>query len=129
MNWNWSDAWLLMSIISTDKKGTDLRGIISTGDYINHSIFSFEEVKSGLEKLLFIKYVRIEQNRFFTTPTFNRDYKKLKTPSKAMLKAVDQLYELLKTKEIDKNELKPIGEDIFSESALKTAYNEYMKIF
>ena len=129
MNWNWSDAWLLMSIISVDKKGTDLRGIISTGDYINHSIFSFDEVKSGLEKLISIDYVHIEKDRYFTTKTFKRDYKKLKTPPKAILKAVDQLYELLKTKEIDKNELKPIGEDLLSESTLKTAYNQYMKTF
>ena len=128
-NWNWSDAWLLMSIISVDKKGTDLRGIISTGDYINHSIFNFEEIKAGLEKLISIDYVRIEQSRYLTTKTFAHDYKKLKTHPQGMLKAVDQLHELLKTKEIDDNKLKPLSEDIISESILKTAYNEYMKSF
>ena len=127
MTWNWSDAWLLMSIISTDKSGTDLRGIISSGDYINHSIFNLDELKNGLEKLISIDYVRIEESRYFTTKTFNRDYKKLKTYPKAMLKAVDQLHELLKTKSIDESKLKPLSEDIISESILKNAYNEYMK--
>ncbi len=129
MNWNWSDAWLLMSIHSDDKKGTDLRGIISTGDYINHSIFNLDELKNGLEKLIAIDYVHIDDNRYFTTKTFARDYKKLKTYPKAMLKAVDQLHELLKTKTIEDSKLKPLGDNIISESILKKTYEEYMKGF
>ena len=128
-NWNWSDAWLLMSIQSVDKKGTDLRGIISTGDYINHSIFNLDELKNGFEKLIAIDYVRIDDNRYFTTKTFTRDYKKLKTYPKAMLKAVDQLHKLLQTKEIDESKLEPLSDDIISESILKNAYEEYMKGF
>jgi len=128
MNWNWSDAWLLMSIISTDKKGTDLRGIISTGDYINHSIFSLDELKTGLEKLVSIDYVKIERERFFTTTRFNREYEKLKAP-KSILKAVDQLHELLKTKLIDEGNVKPIGNDVINESIYKSACEEYSKAF
>ncbi len=128
MNWTWSDALLLLSIISKDKNGTDLRGVISTGDYVNHAIFSFDELKSGLEKLIAINYVFIEQNRFFTTPKFNREYKKLKVP-KAMLKAVDQLYEVLKVKPIDETKLNSISAEIISEQIIKNAINEYVKGF
>jgi hypothetical protein len=128
MNWNWSDAWLLMSIISTDKKGTDLRGIIAMGDYINHSVFSFDELETGLEKLISIDYVRIEQNRFLTTSAFKRDYKKLKAP-KSLLKAVDQLHELLKSKLINERALRPMAKEILSESIFKSAYEEYKKTF
>ncbi len=71
MNWNWSDAWLLMSIRLVDKSEADLKGIISVGDYINHSIFTLDEIKNGLEKLISIDYVSMVQNRFFTSKTFN----------------------------------------------------------
>src|SRR5882724_750992 len=114
MTWNWSDAWLLISIITKDKKGSTLGSIIGVGDYINHSIFSFDELKSGLEKLVSIGYVVIKKDRFLTTSKFERDYKTLKTIPKGMLKQVDQLHELLKTNTIDESMLIVLGDDIIN---------------
>jgi len=129
MPWNWSDAWLLMSIVTKDKKGTTLRDIISVGDYINHSIFSFDELKGGLEKLISIDYVVIKKDRFLTTKKFERDYKTLKIIPKGMLKQVDQLHELLKTKTIDERKLMALGDDVISEDKLDSAYKVYMSNF
>ena len=116
-----------MSIRLVDKSEADLKGIISVGDYINHSIFTLDEIKNGLEKLISIDYVSMVQNRFFTSKTFNWDYKKLKTHPKVMLKEVDQLYDLLKIKTFDEVRLKSLRADIINWKLLKSAYEEYVK--
>lgn len=46
----WSDAWLLLSLIygRVPLRREDIRAI---GDYINHAIFTEEELKDGLRRL------------------------------------------------------------------------------
>jgi hypothetical protein len=48
----WSDVWLLQAIVLCGRSGAgSLQDIVATGDYINHSIFTYEEVSSGLFRL------------------------------------------------------------------------------
>jgi hypothetical protein len=47
----WSDAWLLLSLIY-GREPLDRQRIRDIGDYINHAIFTDEEVRGGLRRLL-----------------------------------------------------------------------------
>lgn len=49
----WSDIWLLLAILlgGGQQQGASLQDIVSTGDGINHSIFTYEELASGLYRL------------------------------------------------------------------------------
>lgn len=50
---NGTDEWLFKSIRdAAGRKGASLVDIVSVGDYLNHSIFSLAELRSGLARLL-----------------------------------------------------------------------------
>lgn len=53
-----SDAWVLLSIIlSGTQNGARLENIIAAGDFINHAIFTFEEMEGALARLSIGKYI------------------------------------------------------------------------
>jgi hypothetical protein len=48
-----ADDWVLLSVVHAGRGGpADLRWIIACGDWINHAIFNYEEVRGGLSRLL-----------------------------------------------------------------------------
>lgn len=74
-----SDMWLLLSI-GFSKKGSALAAIIKTGDYLNHAIFTLDELNYGMSKLIFNGYVKKQKEHFLTTPkakSFYKTYKKI----------------------------------------------------
>lgn len=74
-----SDLCLLLSI-GFNKKGSSLDSIIRNGDYLNHSIFTLDELNYGLSKLIYNGYVKKVDNTYFTTnkaKSFFKTYKKL----------------------------------------------------
>ena len=63
---NWSDAWLLLSIIYANHQGdVTLDKIIAAGDAINHAIFTPEELESGLARLTESGFIEGNGGRFF----------------------------------------------------------------
>lgn len=46
----WSDAWLLLSVIYSGEPA-DRKRLRSIGDFINHAIFTDEELEGGLARL------------------------------------------------------------------------------
>ena len=46
----WSDAWLLLSLIYS-REPADRERLRSIGDFINHAIFTDEELEGGLRRL------------------------------------------------------------------------------
>ena len=60
------DCWLLFSI-GFNKRGSTLKGIISSGDSYNHSAFSLDELNYGMSKLVGNGYVVTSNKRFMTT--------------------------------------------------------------
>jgi hypothetical protein len=74
-----SDLCLLLSI-GFHKNGSALDSILRNGDYLNHSIFTLDELNHGLSKLIFNGYVRKAGNPYLTTnkaKSFYQKYKKL----------------------------------------------------
>jgi hypothetical protein len=52
----WSDAWLLLSLIYSGEPA-DRERVRSIGDFINHAIFTDEELDGGLARLQCAGYV------------------------------------------------------------------------
>jgi hypothetical protein len=50
-----ADDWVLLAVIHG---GPGLRGILAAGDWINHAIFNYEELRGGLGRLLRAGLVR-----------------------------------------------------------------------
>jgi hypothetical protein len=74
----WSDAWLLQAIaLATEKTPASLKDVIATGDAINHAIFTYTELQTGLAKLLTAGYIEHEHDRFSLSPTFMEEYVRL----------------------------------------------------
>lgn len=123
--WNYNDALLLQSIlISTGDKniGADLKGILNVGDFINRTVFTSEEIRIGLENLISIEYLTVDNNKIYLTDNFFIDYKSITPKGNSLLKQVTQLEELLKTKSrIQKN----IKIDIENENKINIKYIEH----
>jgi len=65
---NWSDAWLMLSISVASQRGpATLEAIIAAGDEINFSIFSLEELESGLVRLCEARFVVEKSGAFYPT--------------------------------------------------------------
>jgi hypothetical protein len=65
MNYSQSDSWLLLSIMYAAKdRDALLVEIIAAGDWLNHSIFNFDELKSGFAKLIFDGYFEEAEEKF-----------------------------------------------------------------
>lgn len=65
-NDTFTDAWLLFSIaLAAGDGGAGLRGIIAAGDYVNHAIFTGDELRGGLSRLTGRGWVTCEGDRIF----------------------------------------------------------------
>lgn len=63
----WSDSWLLLSLIYAGEPST-LDHLRAVGDYINHAIFTDEELDGGLARLLRAGHAVEHEGRFGPTP-------------------------------------------------------------
>lgn len=91
----WSDAWLLCSIIMvSDEDGARLEKIIAAGDAVNHAIFTFEEVKNGLAKLMSHNLIQQRGDLFSATQEAISLYEKAKKRA-SFLKAIGHMERLL----------------------------------
>lgn len=63
----WSDAWLLLSLIyARDPAGRD--HIRAVGDFINHAIFTDEELDGGLARLLEAGHAVADKDQLAPSP-------------------------------------------------------------
>ena len=75
IKFEYADAWLLLSIIYSKQHGqATLSDIIGQGDFINHAIFSFEELQGGLYRLAMAGYIIKKNNGFLPTDKIMMSY-------------------------------------------------------
>lgn len=86
--YNWSDAWLLLSIIyaSNSESGATLEKIIAAGDWINHAVFNEDELESGLARLTAGGFIKEKNKVFFATLKVRRAYTKTTSRGRAVSK-------------------------------------------
>ena len=62
-----SDAWLLLSLIYS-RESADRDRLRSIGDFINHAIFTDEELDGGLARLQYAGHVIAASGRYSPSP-------------------------------------------------------------
>ena len=64
-SYTWSDAWVLAAVtVGGGGHGAELAQIIEAGEVVNRSIFTPQELRRGLGKLLVDEHVRRDGERF-----------------------------------------------------------------
>jgi len=128
--WTASDAWLLHAIVMScgEKNVTsDFRSIVSCGDYINRSIFNYEEVKDGVERLMAVDYVEVVDSALRLSRKFRRDVKSIKKPAKDLQKFTHQLRELLLTEKLDASKIIALKPEVLSPEKWREAVDAYLE--
>ncbi len=126
IKWNYTDALFLKSIqvaATDDNSGCDFRELIEIADGINHSVFSVENLKSSLEKLLAVNFVKIKKNKLSLTNSFYQKNSEKTEPT--ILADTHRLEKLLKTIPLQKNKIQKV--DNFTSEQIKNARSKYIK--
>jgi hypothetical protein len=97
MEFDWSDAWVLMAVAMCGDEGGDLSRIIGKGDMLNHAIFMLDELQNGFDRLMNAGFVAHEDGRYRLTEAASPMFEKMKRRSLGMFSQVDALYKLLKS--------------------------------
>jgi hypothetical protein len=64
-----ADDWVLLAVAAAGHgRSAGLRDLVSCGDYINHAIFTFEELRGGLAHLLRAGLIRQTPDGWAATP-------------------------------------------------------------
>lgn len=79
--WNMTDA-LIIRIIEQCRNGCNIAGFIACGDYLDHSLFSFEELNTGLSKLISNGIVVVKGEAFFLSEDLKVCLAEYKKPKK-----------------------------------------------
>jgi hypothetical protein len=73
-----SDPWLLQAIGMAGRTSpASLRDIVAVGDYVNHAIFTWEEVQTGLPRLIAARLIEAEGKGFRLSQMFVHEYARL----------------------------------------------------
>jgi hypothetical protein len=123
-----TDAWLLLSIALKDgPDGVDLRGIIAAGDYINHAIFTEDELRGGLFRLTRTGCISQVNSRYHLVGRANEIREELMAACPTVAKSLDRFSEFLKTELYAISDI-PVGNcsDLTNET-VRRAYRDYQK--
>jgi hypothetical protein len=94
-----SDAWLLLSIILAAGAGqASLEKIIAAGDYVNHAIFTEDELAGGLYRLIRGGDIEEIDGLFRPTSLALEKYEEIFKKKKQLLKQLELLRELIGAK-------------------------------
>jgi len=103
VRYRWTDAWLLAAIaLASRNKAAQLWQIIASGDDLNHTIFTPEEIESGLVRLTREGWITECAGQFSTTDLFKRENLKIRNWD-----SVRKIEKLLDAEPRNENELMP----------------------
>lgn len=92
-----SDAWLLLAILyaSREAGGASLEQVTTAGDYINHAIFTEDELEGGLSRLSAGGFIKRESGLFSITDKVLQAYEKTHTPRRYVYKELEDMVRFL----------------------------------
>ena len=96
LKWNLTDVLVLRCINTCNAKGGDIEALISCGDYLDHSIFLFEELNKSLPKLLSANALSVKKTRFLFSKKFTKHLDEFKKPKKVITES-QKFLEILNT--------------------------------
>jgi hypothetical protein len=93
----WSDAWLLLAILyaSREEGGASLDQVTAAGDYINHAIFTTDELEGGLGRLSAGGFIKEKKGLFSVTNKVLQAYQKTTTPRRQVYKELEDMERFL----------------------------------
>jgi hypothetical protein len=93
----WSDAWLLHAVMLAqgDKACATLEEIIGAGDFINHAIFTCDELAGGFRRLEQAGFLEIDAAVCKLTHAFFAAWRAAGTERRSLAKQSDALRQLL----------------------------------
>ena len=129
IEFNWSDAWLLLAIIYAGDEGANLERIIEVGDGIEHAIFNADELESGLARLTENGYIKEKNGVFYAMPKVMRAFLKTTSPRSYIHKDLERIEKLIgaassSSDQPKRNNLKYAG---FSMAAYTEAVKRYIE--
>jgi len=91
-----SDAWLLLAILYAGREGgASLDQVNAAGDFINHAIFTADELEGGLNRLSAGGFIKERQGLFSATGKVLKAYRKTTTPRRSALKELEDIERFL----------------------------------
>jgi hypothetical protein len=120
MEFQGADDWVLLSVING---GPGLRGIIAAGDWINHAIFNYEELRGGLTRLLRAGLVRQTPKGWSAARSAIRA---IRVPGRGFKNQYDALGVLMDAAKVQKNAPRLRG---LTPRTFEAAYQAYHKDF
>lgn len=130
IEYNWSDAWLLLAIIYAGwNGGATLERIIAAGDGINHAIFNPDELESGFARLKSGGYIEERAGIFSATDKVMRAYEKATSPSRAIHKELKHIEDFIGAASPTSEQPQPNNRKYagFSTAAYAQAVNKYVE--
>lgn len=104
----WSDAWLLLSLILANANGPADRGqIVTAGDYINRAVFTDEEFSGGMGRLRARGHVIEEGGRFRPSPRVLEWYRDACPRRGSIHKELERVEDFLGVTRNDRNGQRP----------------------
>lgn len=100
--YQFADSWLLLAIIyAHNQKKSDLASIIAYGDYINHAIFTLEELQGGFFRLFKSGCVLKEKDEYIPSKEIIEFYKNSCSSRKVVMKDLECVQEELRMPDWD----------------------------
>lgn len=128
LQYNWSDAWLLLAVIYAGNAGATLERIIAVADGINHAIFNPEELESGLARLTAGGHLTEEQGVFRPAGRVMNAYSKTTSPRRTIEKELKDIETYLGAASSDVRQPQPnnLRYPGFSKAAYDRAVDAYV---
>ena len=127
-----SDAWVFVALFNYNDeiKPLDLKEIIARGDWVNHSIFTSEELCQGFEKLISKGLIELNSKGLLLTKEGCAVKEKITNGKGGIFSMVENTLRRinspkLKLRKIDKIEIDL--SDILSNKNINEAYKDYSK--
>jgi hypothetical protein len=119
------DAWLFWAI-PANEQGTDLRGLISAADAINHAIPSREQIVRAVNRGLRAGIIETGGGRFRFAPGIRDEIAKAGSVSTTWSKQWDALYAFLSSREWQRTGK---GTYRLSDNTYRNTVEEYVNTF